>query len=83
MESLKIIETIKTSNLAIEKKVKGEEEELTKITNGYTSDTGAGAGCSDDIGGATVDIVSLHRIVAQDNLNNKKEAAMIEATMKT
>ena len=83
MEQLKIIKAIKISNLAMEEKVKGEEEELTKMTTSYSSDNGASAGRSGGGGGAAVEVVSSRRVVTQDNSDDEEEAAMIEATMKT
>ena len=82
MEQLKIIEAIKTTNLAMEEKVKGEEEELMIMTTSYTSDSVASAGCSSGGGGAAVEVLSLRRVVIQFNSDHKEEAAMIEATMK-
>ena len=82
MEQLKILEAIKTSNLAIEEKIKGKEEELTKMTTSYSSDNGASVGRSGGGGGAAMKVVSSRQVVAQDNSDDEEEATMIEATMK-
>ena len=82
MKQLKMIEAIKKSNLAMEGKVKGKEEELTKMITSYSNNNGAGAGRLGGGSGATIEIMFLHRVVAQDNSDNKKKAAIIEATMK-
>ena len=63
MEQLKIIEAIKISNLAIEEKAKGKEEELTIMTTSYTSDSGASAGRSGGNSDATVEVLSLRWVV--------------------
>lgn len=63
MEQFKIIETIKTSNLAMEEKVKGKEEELTKMTTSYSSDNNTSAGPLDNGGGAAVEVVFLRWVV--------------------
>lgn len=52
MQQLKIIKAIKTNNLVREKKVKGKEEELTKMITSYTSNTSTSAGCLNYDGGA-------------------------------
>lgn len=65
-----------------EEKVKGEEEELTKMTTIYTSNTDTSASCSGNSDGAAIKVMSLYQIVAQDNLENKEEATMMEAIIK-
>lgn len=82
MEQLKIIEAFKTSNLAMEEKVKGEKEELTKMTTNYSSDNGASAGCLGNDGGAAVEVMFSRRFVVQDNLDNEEKVAIIEAIIK-
>lgn len=82
IEQLTIIEAIKSSNLAMEEKVKGKKKELIKMTTSYTSNSSA----SDEYFGgsyfATVQVLFLRRVVTKDNLDNKKETAMIKAMMK-
>lgn len=52
------------------------------MISSYTSDSNASAKC---LGGdcyTMVEIVFLHQVIIKDNLDNKKEAAMLEAMMK-
>lgn len=52
------------------------------MTTSYTSNNSASAGRLDGGGSTMVEVMSLRRIVAQDNLNDEEEAIIIEVTMK-
>lgn len=53
------------------------------MTTNYTSNTDSSIGYSDGGSGTTVEVMFLYQVVAQNNLDNKEEMAMIKVIMKS
>lgn len=85
IEQFKIIEAIKTNNLAIEEIVKSDEQELKNMTTSYTSNTGA------SILAITIKkplrqvffICNTPETAEQDNTDNEDKTAIKEVIINT
>lgn len=80
LKQLKIIETIKTSNLVIKEKVNSKEQKLKNLNNSYTSNTGTHVLCSAKVKLPLQQVFFDHNTlgtVGQDNSNDIDKKVLI------